>query len=313
MAEQQSASLGIRPKQRIHSIPHVAMPRRAIPLRVNSSVPAAPAILTISSANAIPSPTPIEEGQPGLNRAGSKRLNRVLELLTPIKGGTSPPSPSSSAPLLDSLTASRAAADDREEEAIAVAETVIGSHMTFFTRHPLDSRNPLTFLDADFRVGGGDGIQVVGRRASTEETGDDGNDGGVRDDKASLSSLASSPAMSMTEGSPPRDIIPAPTPPRFKNEGILSRTVEDEGHDPLAGFERLDLVQQQGETENRGRRVTWATLPRPRGLDVRELQSRPMSLQELPGRFRSTESCWLCSEAGVGERCVVCGLVVEEK
>lgn len=37
------------------------------------------------------------------------------------------------------------------------------------------------------------------------------------------------------------------------------------------------------------------------------LRARPATLHEMPGRFRSVESCWYCADWTRGARCLVCG------
>ncbi|KAL8710088.1 MAG: hypothetical protein Q9225_007360 [Loekoesia sp. 1 TL-2023] len=259
------------------------MPRRSrgpsLP-SLDSSVPIAPALVTLSTATA-PSPSststlveasaPIANGIP--QRSGSKRLERVKELLTPIKGASASPVAGST---------SEVARETIMEEMVEGDAT---SGIQFFERHPLDSRNPLTFLDGGSGSGGGEG--------GVDKKKDNSNGQGKALDKVS-------PASFDLPASPPRDI------PRTRARAP-SPVIEP--HDALAGFERLDLQAQ--------RRTPWAPANgQPRrtrsqaNREVMPVRARPVALYEMPGRYRSVETCWHCADGTLGKKCRVCGLVV---
>lgn len=80
-------------------------------------------------------------------------------------------------------------------------------------------------------------------------------------------------------------------------------------HDPLAGFERLDF-QARAPPKRLGK-----SEPAQRKSSVEEMMmnSRPATLTEMPGRFRSVESCWWCMSHKPGERCKQCGALVRSR
>ncbi|KAI4128820.1 MAG: hypothetical protein LQ338_002520 [Usnochroma carphineum] len=219
-------------------------------------VPPAPALVTLSTATA-PSPAlsalpdstvsadPSSEPTSGSSmprRWGSKRMERIKELLTPtIKG---PDSPSRMAGQQVGKGGSGTGAE--------------GSQIHFFERHPLDSRNPLTFLDG----GSGDGGSGGGTVGSGNTDGE----------------IAGGKREATTEVIASFDFAAASSPPR-----------------PIPGT-----------TTNPNKYAS----PCREEREVLILRARPATLLELPGRFRSTESCWYCADWRVGAMCGCCGLVV---
>lgn len=141
----------------------------------------------------------------------------------------------------------------------------------------MDSRNPLTFLDVGF--GNGDG----GGKAKEEEVKQYSGRDQVSQSSFDWYDLSATP---------PKDISLA------KARGMAP------SHDALAGFARLDL-QVRGRT----RRVD-GEVQRTMSQVERKVRGRPMALYEMPGRYRSAESCWHCADGTVGKRCKFCGLVV---
>ncbi|KAL8828848.1 MAG: hypothetical protein Q9170_006426 [Blastenia crenularia] len=256
----------------------------SLPPLVSSFPTAAQALVTLSTATApspsstqtlnSPSATPMANSMP--KRTGSKRLERVRELLSPIRRSPVSAIPT---PVVE------------EEEARAGTRTRSG--IDFFERHPLDSRNPLTFLGGGCGSGGG-----VGPGVDYEKKDADGK--GIGEAEKVCPSSSSS-FWTDLPASPPRDIPGA-------NARVLEGGVEDE-HDPLAGFERLDLRPQAAAspiTRNNLLRRARSQADR----EVLPIRARPAALYELPGRFRSVETCWHCATGEVGKRCRVCGLVV---
>ena len=154
----------------------------------------------------------------------------------------------------------------KEEEGERVySDSSQKSGIQFFQRHPLDSRNPLTFLDGGSGSGGGEGVE--------------GSDGGDDDGDDEKKERVSSPHSFEISASPPRDIIP-------RAVARDASGVAESHHDPLAGFERLDLPQA-AVTDRRPRRTTWEQVDR----EVMLIRARPVALYEMPGRYRSVESC----------------------
>ncbi|KAL9007380.1 MAG: hypothetical protein Q9173_007334, partial [Seirophora scorigena] len=114
----------------------------------------APVILTRSTATATLSPSATAST---LQRAGStKRLREILLL-----------SPTTTAPSLTAPTAVREEGMRRGKEGSKRVRDRSG--IEFFQRHPLDSRNPVTFLG----VGCGDGDAGGGEDAATAGTVED--------------------------------------------------------------------------------------------------------------------------------------------
>lgn len=80
-------------------------------------------------------------------------------------------------------------------------------------------------------------------------------------------------------------------------------------HDPLAGFERLDLQERAPPT----RLGNSEPVQRKPSVEEMLMDSRPATLTERPGRFRSMESCWGCTSYKPGERCKHCGAFVRSR
>ncbi|KAL9597087.1 MAG: hypothetical protein Q9219_005370 [cf. Caloplaca sp. 3 TL-2023] len=223
--------------------------------RLDPSVPPAPALLTLSTATA-PSPCSANT-QPASDvprRSNSKRLERVKELLSPKLGEGS-----SNSPVVTGPTSIDEVIGEEDEEECKVHKDG-DSKIHFFSRHPLDSRNPLTFLDTS--SGGDDGSGGGGGGRSSNEWEDLTSNG-----EAQGSPVASSP----------REI------PSAKGRSSSSSSAEG----PFFGDQLL-------------------------GYEPKPLRARPMSLHDMPGRYRSLECCWGCADGTVGEECRFCGLVVKQ-
>lgn len=101
---------------------------------------------------------------------------------------------------------------------------------------------------------------------------------------------------------PPFPNYPPPPPP--------TPTTRPAAPSPLPPLPQNPQPQPQGGVGKGGgggniRRATLRSESRPQIG-----RSRPHTLEEVPGRFRSVQSCWYCSEGRVGMRCPVCGRVV---
>ncbi|KAL8732625.1 MAG: hypothetical protein Q9166_002600 [cf. Caloplaca sp. 2 TL-2023] len=248
--------------------------------RLNSSVGPASPVVSLNTATGANSPgSPLSE----MPRSKTKRMDRVKGLLTPIKGSLSPtritPKPVAAVPETGSSTAL-----DTDEHGLTLEEARgpegamrTGSKIEFFERHPEDSTNPLTFLGGSSDGGTGDtGPIGVEKRDETQQ--------------GESSSADSFPSVFYT---PPqeRDYL-----------AYLADHSDNEGSPPIPILRAPRVLTGDGRV-------------RPRVL-LREhkvnLHARPMTLHELPGRFRSTECCWYCSDGVTGERCKVCGLTVRK-
>lgn len=256
------------------------MPSRPIlPLLVSFPAFASPPVLDLHTATGTMSPASPTSGD--MHRSKSKRLARVKELLTPIKASASPITPTS--PSATQRTEEAMDADDRfiKEEPVAV-----GSNIDFFPRHPEDSTNPLTFLGGSSGAGTGDTTTgtAAEKSASVKEM--------QKITQAESSSKISS-CGSVFSSSTDTD----------SHSLADGRGSEDEGHSPP-----IPILRAPRKFTGDGRR-----LPRyPQVEKERILRTRPATLHELPGRFRSKEPCWYCCDGVVGERCEVCGLVVRK-
>lgn len=165
------------------------------------------------------------------------------------------------------------------------------SGIEFFERHPLDSRSPLTFLDGGCGSGDGGGREVC-EEEEKKNGGQGADDKAKNDGRGEVKQVSQSASWYDLPATPPRDI------PHAKAKAMAP------GHDALAGFERLDL-QVHGRT-----RRMYSEPRRTMSQLERKMRARPMALYEMPGRYRSPESCWHCADEGVGKHCQFCGLVV---
>ena len=293
--------------------------------RLNSSVSPAPAVLTLQSAQ-VPSPgmSPTSANatlspQLSRQRADSKRLTRISELLSSIRNPQSP-STSSSAMLEEErdFLPELERLDERAEMVGAIAK----SQIEFFIPHPWDRENKLTFLDASSGKSG-ESAAVADHPAATEKDEAPGLSASLKDAPRSPTpsplpaSTKSRPTTAATQKStamssnthevslsPPR-LIPSPKiTARSPSWASIASSSElpAPAHDPLAGFERLDLSPQ-------ARKHPYARI---HAREYPLLDSRPATPYELPGRFRNSQTCWQCTYAleGCNKRCQFCGKVV---
>ncbi|KAL8996122.1 MAG: hypothetical protein Q9188_006639 [Gyalolechia gomerana] len=228
------------------------MPRQhrglSLPPLSSISHPPVPTQLTLCTATA-PSPsststlTPTTNNLPG--RSGSKRLERVKALLSPILA------PSATPPSTSSATAIAEEADERDGAGDAQ------SGIEFFERHPLDSRSPLTFLDGGCGSGDGGGREVC----EEENNGRQGADDKAKNDgRGEVKQVSQSASWYDLPATPPRDI------PHAKAKAMAP------GHDALAGFERLDLQVHGRARRTYGEpRRTMSQLERKRIVQPRQI------------------------------------------
>lgn len=258
------------------------MTNRHLLPRLNSSLPPATPVLSLHTAAAVGSP---RSPTHGISGSTTSRLTRVIELLTPIKASSSPTTPHSSSkpamPEQESAKCEEAVIEDVRID----PDVLAGSQIEFFKRHPEDSTNPLTFLDG----GSGAGTCNVGTTAFGHPQ--------MQGESSSCND------------SPPSGLYTPPQQHTFTAHS--SHVTEDseewqsEGSTPPIPIPSLP---QQRKYTGDGR-------SRPQILK-REgefiLRTRPVTLHELPGRFRSMETCWYCTDGVVGARCAVCGHVVRK-
>ncbi|KAI4219741.1 MAG: hypothetical protein L6R36_008114 [Xanthoria steineri] len=215
------------------------------------------------------------------DRSKSKRLARLKELLTPIKASASPITPTSPSALR--RTEEARDADDAfiKEDPVAVC-----SDIDFFPRHPGDSSNPLTFLGGGSGAGPGD--PTTGTAAGNSALGKE------------MQNMAPAESSSWkTDSSDSWDSVFSSSAEETDGRGS-----EDETHSAPIPM----LMAPHHKFTGDGRR-----LPRyPQTLTETILRTRPTTFHELPGRFRSKETCWYCCDGVVGERCEVCGLMVQK-
>ncbi|KAL8816383.1 MAG: hypothetical protein Q9223_004597 [Gallowayella weberi] len=241
--------------------------------RLNAPIAPASPVVSLQAATATGSP---------VSRSKSTRLARVKELLTPmtpIKASRSPATPSSSIPSSRTPTLEEAIAE--EEEAPVEAKTQMpGSRIHFFTRHPEDTTNPLTFLDGSSGAGTGDTGVYANWKA------------GPRSGKSSFS----------FHEFPLQENF---TPPEARTSSAGScALMDDDGEEFMSSPPIPIALPTERKYTGDGRR---------RFREKEEiLRTRPVTFNELPGRFRGTETCWHCNDGIVGRRCDVCGAVVRK-
>ncbi|KAL8913866.1 MAG: hypothetical protein Q9172_007202 [Xanthocarpia lactea] len=194
-----------------------------------------------------------------MHRTKSTRLTRVKELLTPIKASTSPVTPTS--PADAGLVQGPVGAD---EGFIKADLATVGSQIEFFARHPEDSTNPLTFLDGSSGAGTGD--TTIGTAA------------------AELASGKEMQTMAQGESSESNSYASVfYTPPETDSHLPTSgRACENEGGSPP-----IPILKAPRSFTGDGRR-------QPKFLKGEKeviLMARPVTLHELPGRFRGKEPC----------------------
>ncbi|KAL8766932.1 MAG: hypothetical protein Q9209_006413 [Squamulea sp. 1 TL-2023] len=267
------------------------MPSRPLLPLINSSFPFASPVLSLQTVSGVISPATPVSGE--MHRSGSTRSNRAKELLTPIKASFSstPISPLATELVKDAL--------DVDEGFIAKDPVFVGSHINFFARHPEDSTNPLTFLDGSSDAGTGDttsGKYTAGGRLPSEletesmkEEMQTEMQTTAQDGRSSLKSARSYASVFYT-------------PPEIESYLLASGIHDDqEGRSPP-----IPILIAPRKLTGDGRRQ-----PRfERGEKEMILRARPVTLHELPGRFRSKDPCWYCCDEVIGKRCEVCGLVV---
>ncbi|KAL8679164.1 MAG: hypothetical protein Q9186_004555 [Xanthomendoza sp. 1 TL-2023] len=245
---------------------------RPLLLPLNASIAPASPLVSLQTVTATGSP---------IDRSKSTHLARVKELLTPITPSKSSCSSTSSSPIPSSNTSTLNEALKEDVEArIEAGVQKAESHIQFFARHPEDTTNPLTFLDGNSGAGTGDTGVYANWKA------------GRRLGKSSSSS----------HESPPRDLY---TPPQAcPSSAGSSALVSDDGEEFNGSPPGLIALPTQRKYTGDGRR-------RFREKEVM-LRTRPVTLNEMPGRFRGTETCWYCSDGDAGRRCDVCGAVVRK-
>lgn len=236
-----------------------------------------PPVLSLHTATGTMSPSSPTAGDMG--RSKSKRVARLKELLTPIKASASPITPTSPSALRRTEEAM-----DADDAFIKEDPVAVRSDIDFFPRHPGDSSNPLTFLGGSSGAGPGDPTTgtAAGNSASRGKE---------------MQGIAQAESSWKTDSSDSWDSV-------FSSSAETdSRGSEDERRSPP-----IPMLIAPHKFTGDGRR-----LPRyPQTLKETILRTRPTTFHELPGRFRSKESCWYCCDGVLGERCEVCGLVVQK-
>ncbi|KAI4102588.1 MAG: hypothetical protein LQ339_004605 [Xanthoria mediterranea] len=234
------------------------------------------------------SPSSPTAGDTDRSKSKSKRLARLKELLTPIKASASPITPTSPS----ALRRTEEATDADDDGFIKEDPIAVRSDIDFFPRHPGDSSNPLTFLGGGSGAGPGD-PPTTGTTAA-------GNPAGSGKEMQNMAQAESSSKPDSWESWDSVFLSSVETDGRSLAD---SRGSEDERRSPP-----IPMLMAPRKFTGDGRR-----LPRyPQTLKETILRTRPTTFHELPGRFRSKESCWYCCDGVVGERCEVCGLVVQK-
>ncbi|KAL8899907.1 MAG: hypothetical protein Q9207_005951 [Kuettlingeria erythrocarpa] len=277
---------------------------RPLPPALDIIVPAAPAVLTLSIATATTSPAPDstvtnrDSDSTLPHRSGSTRIDRVKELLTPTL------KESRRVEFYSSAT-SRPVGERMGKcggSEIGKAEMgMVGSQIEFFERHPLDSRNPMTFLGGGCGVGDGCGREVQSMLTRSSRGSDEkkatekgmvdaeGSAGeGEKEGKQRKEGSTPYPTTPIDSASPPRDI------PGAAGATIVVLPYPRSTSPTLCPSSPVPII---------------STHP-PESYTIHEvpiLEARPATLYEMPGRFRSTETCWYCADWTMGARCAVCG------
>ncbi|KAL8668310.1 MAG: hypothetical protein Q9168_007059 [Polycauliona sp. 1 TL-2023] len=253
------------------------MPSRPrLPLLV-SFPPFTSPVLTLENATGIISPaSPVGDN---LHRSKSKRLARVKELLTPIKASSSSIAPTSQPGVPHTKEAV-----GTDEGFVAEDPDAVGSKIEFFARHPEDSTNPLTFLDGG--SGGGTGDTTTGNAAVKAASAKE-----VQTKSPGKSSSKSSlyPSVFSSSGEPGSYLLGDDG--SSEDEPTPSPIAIVKAPQAFTGDDRRRPMHPQRE---------------------RIFKTRPVTLNEMPGRFPDNGTCYYCCDGVLGDKCKICGLVVRK-
>ncbi|KAL8738693.1 MAG: hypothetical protein Q9190_007967, partial [Brigantiaea leucoxantha] len=261
---------------------------------LNPSAPPAPALVTEFNAYAPSSATeardkyfPSPKSAKSIRfsemvepRSASKQTARIAELLATMKEGED----GEKAVNGDGIR--KVEQDEAAEARAACAALRSTSRIEFFDPHPSESQSLTTFLGSN------------SWHAATTSTASSSCASAV----SSQPRVQKRPVLKLLPVQPSSITLPKPTARGMTPLSSSPSQQSTTPHDPLANFERLNLQSQPSPPSQ------------PHGRDgLENIQvGRPIILTELPGRFRSSQSCWRCCENKAGERCKACAAVVEE-